>query len=80
VSGDVAVSPFAPREGGLFSHGRSVLSRSEGRHWCAELEDSVDYGDRHVALAAQHVDADVVLVADQQEIDGRIGHLQVVNA
>jgi hypothetical protein len=50
---------------------------------CAATRASMAWSRHHydldVPVAAQHGDAHVVLVADQQQIDGRPGHCEVVN-
>ena len=48
-------------------------------HKAAGMARSFHHRDLDVPFAAQDVDAHVVLVADEQQIDGRPGHLQVVN-
>ena len=40
---------------------------------------SLHHQDLDVPVTAQHIDAHVLLMADQEQIDGRPSHLEIVN-
>jgi hypothetical protein len=40
---------------------------------------SLHHQDLDVPVTAQHIDAHILLVADQEQIDGRPSHLEIVN-